>query len=59
MVEATILARMQLKQNEKLMAVEDESSDEEQLALGGFGIIYSFDVFQGVLCFQLFSNVFH
>ena len=40
-VEVTICfsARMQQKQNEKLMAVEDESSDEEQLAIGGFGVI--------------------
>jgi len=30
-----IVTAMQQKQNEKLMAVEDESSDEEQLAIGG------------------------
>lgn len=46
-------ARMQQKQNEKLMAVEDESSDEEQLAIGGFGVIWSSS---GCV---LFSVVFH
>ena len=44
---------MQQKQNEKLMAVEDESSDEEQLAIGGFGVSWSSS---GCV---LFSVVFH